>query len=199
MPVQEAFTTFSIVKSCRKLTADVLANMLPVANRVKQRSLASHKPEWEVLLSTYGNDRVIYSAYYSKYFSQDMVIVLKHSENYIEAYAYDSKQGRYHYYHEHFFEKYAQRFSLQHKTPEEVVLHYFKHNPLTVYSRYRKVKKGLQELYAIVNLGVIHGFIDLNYRITHFRTIISNYKLGKKRRKWSYGCRHILQELQKEW
>lgn len=199
MSYQEAFTTFTIVKLYRALTGEVLKIMLPVAENVKQRSLSSHKPEWEVKLTEYKNHRIIYTAFYSRQFAQEMVYLLKPGKGYLEVFGYDEKQGRYHYYHEHFLERYTQRFHLQHKLQEEVAVHYFSHNPFMVYGRERKINGELKDLYALVNLGVILGYIDSRYRIINFRTILYKHDLTKKKKKQSYVYLHKLHELQKGW
>lgn len=195
MDIPAAMTIYASLKRCRSVTAEVLDRMAPVAHTVKQQAETSGLPVHEVHLLDHKGMKVIYAVYHSRPWQQQMVYLLSEDNDHMEAFAYEPKKWQFHHYNSHFFHRYAQRFSLTHMAPCKVAVHYFSHNPLTVFSRYRKVKNKRQELFAIVNHGVLLGYIDLEHRIVNFGTIISNRSLNKRKRKRSYPCRHVLHEL----
>lgn len=176
-------TTYTVMKCYRQFYAEIIrehaATIGHLQDQFKETKTVVHKV-WHVV---HRNRKFVIVCYYSKKQEYTYIFQLLEGTQYTEAFMYNPSKNKCTWYHDHFFLRYAQRFSLQHKPHEEVIVHYFLHNPLMAKARGTKARKDLRFTVSVVKHGVVYGYYDVKNRIMNYRTIIDFFRLSEIKKK----------------
>ena len=189
-------TTYSLLTEYRKNYSAILKQLKPAIQKAKAESEASGEVVHNVITLCYDEKQYICSVYHSSFHEQCTVYSLVPRKNSFEAFGYDKETRRYYLYHDHFFKGYSERLNMGHKSPPEILKHYFLHNPLMLFSRFVEKKGKTQSLTAVVRTGVLHGYVVHPYRIVNFRTLISHYILTKQEAVYTGRLRRVLRNME---
>lgn len=192
-----ATTTYSIYKNYRQFHVEIMREYFPLIEQQQAEAKKSGKAWHRVFTITHCNKPFVLACYYSSLHQYNHLFQIIEGTQYSEAFCYDYKNNRCLWYHDHFFYRYATRFTLMHKTHQETIAHYFTLNPMMVYSRYVKTKNKIQSLMAVVRHGVIYGYLDIKNKIINYRTIIDFHSLTGEKVKYARPLRHKLSVLEK--
>lgn len=173
-------TTYSKLKEYKNESSEIIQQL---ENRIKFAALRVKRLDKNVYdtLIYYHNDRPFVCAINATpVLACCIVYKILPTKNSFEATAYDPRYQKYYFFRDHFFERYARRMHLMHKTPQEIVCHFVKSNSVIVYDRDIRKPGSKKEFKAVINSGYVFCNQKDGNHIINFDSLIDNYTLLEK-------------------
>lgn len=178
---------------CRELAGVIqplLKKMLAHAQQAKKKHHSIHHLT--------RNDRVFLLSIEARPFRADCRIYhMIPAPAYFEVIVYDEDKRMYYLFDHHFFERYAQRMSIEHFSHPDILKHYIRHNPVMVFEHQsRSMRKGYShQIYAMTRQGLIHAELDTQVVVLY--TFISSPMLTASQRRASRSLWYRLNKRSK--
>jgi hypothetical protein len=186
-----SLTLYDRISAYDKACAEITKQLQPRIDLASKEAKQSNKIIYTAFIYQHNSKPFVCSISVNEAVKYCMVYQLLQKKELFEAAAYNPKDRKYYFFSTHFFQRYAQRMSLKHKSQSEILLHFVKLNPVILFDHTNK--SGARKAFrALVNAGYIFCNQKNGDHIINFETLISNYTLSDKKREETRSLRKML-------